>query len=227
MNQVLNPRAESRRRRYLELMGLEAYYARKVLENAGPSAVFPLAAEAEKPAAASAPKGADASTAPPPRVRPAPARRPEVASPPRRLHYQRVDSALAVLSQDSWEGEEGAACLDLLRNIVKALGKTFDGAGATTPVLFGRRDGETAGAGTSLEELCQRGPCDNLLIFAHNGGELFPEVSPSTTDFSRVIADASLRVTLTRGLREMLALPELKKHCWRELQPLRARLGGR
>jgi len=220
MNEVLNPRAEARRRRYLELMGLEAYYARKVLENAKPSAVFPLAAEEKQPAAIDAPKHTGVSSQLPPR-------RPPAASPPRRLYYQRVDSALAVLTQDSWEGEEGAACLGLLRDILKALGKTFDGAGAAIPVLFGRRASENAGPETSLDELCQRGCCDNLLIFAHNGGELFPEVAPSTTDFRRVIAGASLRVTLTRGLREMLALPELKKHCWRELQPLRARLDGR
>ncbi len=233
MNEVLNPQAEARRRRYLGLMGLEAYYARKVLENAKPSAVFPLAEEAaeeQKPAAASARKDTDASTAPPPRLQPAPAPRPRVAAPPRprvaapprRLHYQRVDSTLAVLSQDSWEGEEGAVCLGLLRNILKALGKTFDGAGAPIAVLHGQ-----PAEGASLAELCQRDGCANLLVFAHNGAELFPDVAPSTTDFSRVIGGAPLRVTITRGLREMLALPELKKHCWRELRPLRSRLGAR
>ena len=224
MVEVLNPLVEARRRRYLELMGLEAYYARKALENAGPSPVFapePVAEESASSASVSDPEAARTSVPP---AQAAQAQRPASAVPPRRLFFKRVDSSLAVLSQDSWEGEEGAACLDLLRNILSALGKTFDDAGPAAPVIFGRPAGGTPEQGASFDELCQRERCDNLLIFAHNGGELFPEVSPSATNFKRSIGGVSLRVTLTRGLREMLAFPALKRHCWRDLQPLRRRL---
>ena len=144
--------------------------------------------------------------------------------PTRQLFYFRVDSSLAILTQDRWQGEEGAACLDLLRNILRALGLEIDGAGVAIPILHGQAADRTPQEGDSLDVLCRRDGCANLLIFAHNGAELFPEVAPSTTDFSRRIGGVSLRVTVTRGLREMLAFPDLKKHCWKDLQPLRGRL---
>ena len=281
MAQVLNPEAEQRRRRYLGLMGLEAYYARKVLAHAGPSPVFPqvdeeqalaasgnqghiAAAPGQNSAARPAPESAAATRAGPTRQptavtgrkpvavpeqqptavstqQPAaiplhqpdavPARQP-IAVPPqqptvaptRQLFYFRVDSSLAVLTQDRWQGEEGAACLDLLRNILRALGLGIDGAGVAIPILHGQAADSTAQKGDSLDALCRHDGCANLLIFAHNGAELFPEVAPSTTDFRRRIGGVSLRVTVTRGLREMLAFPDLKKHCWKDLQPLRGRL---
>ena len=265
MEQVLNPEAEQRRRRYLGLMGLEAYYARKVLAHAGPSPVFPqveekkalaaggnqgdvAAAPGQTFAASPAPKSAAAARAGPgrqstvaptrqPTVAPtrqptvAPAQQPTVApaqqptvAPTRQLFYFRVNASLAVLTQDRWQGEEAAACLDLLRNILRALGLEIDGAEAAVPVLHGQPADSTPRQGDSLDALCQRDGCANLLIFAHNGAELFPEVAPSTTDFRRRIGGVSLRVTVTRGLREMLAFPDLKKRCWKDLQPLRGRL---
>ena len=241
MAQVLNPEAEQRRRRYLGLMGLEAYYARKVLAHAGPSPVFPqveeekalaaggnqgdvAAAPGQTFAASPAPESAAAVRAGPGRQSAvAPTRQPTVA-PTRQLFYFRVNASLAVLTQDRWQGEEAAACLDLLRNILRALGLEIDGAEAAVPVLHGQPADKTSRQGDSLDALCRRDGCANLLTFAHNGAELFPEVAPSTTDFRRRIGGVSLRVTVTRGLREMLAFPDLKKHCWKDLQPLRGRL---
>ena len=249
MAQVLNPEAEQRRRRYLGLMGLEAYYARKPLAHAGPSPVFPqvdeeqalaasgnqghiAAAPGQNSVARPAPESAAAARAGPTRQPTAVTGRQPIAVPPpqptaiptRQLFYFRVDSSLAILTQDRWQGEEGAACLDLLRNILRALGLEIDGAGVAIPILHGQAADRTPQEGDSLDVLCRRDGCANLLIFAHNGAELFPEVAPSTTDFRRIIGGVSLRVTVTRGLREMLAFPDLKKHCWKDLQPLRGRL---
>ena len=81
-----------------------------------------------------------------------------------------------------------------------------------------------AGQHKLLGDLCQRDRCPNLLIFAHNANDLFPSASPSSPDFSLRIGDLALRATLTHGLREMLAFPDLKKFCWGHLQTLRARL---
>ena len=141
------------------------------------------------------------------------------------LHYLRIDDSLALLTDDGWEGADGAKCRDLLTNILKALGKTLDDGAAAAPARLNRESAAAnAARGDLLEDLCDRDRCRNLLIFAFNGGELFPDVSSPTTDFARVIGGVSLRVTVTRGLREMLAFPDLKKYCWNDLQPLRGRL---
>ena len=290
---------ENKRREYLALLGIQPWYARVQLKNAGPSPVYPCELEVETAAAAKAAKTAktaktakaakaakaveaveavetveaveaiervgavEAAKAVEARTRrqtldrePAGAPRPgsgpasenlplprefrslDSGSPgrglepqresvvlPRPLHYLRIDPALAVLAEDAWTGSDGAECRNLLANILQALGKTLDGASPGELACLNRR---SAGAGPEqgalLEELCRRDRCQNMLIFAHDSSELFPRVS-SFADFTRVIGEVRLRLTLTRGLREMLSYPDLKKYCWRDLQALRARLG--
>ncbi len=225
---------ENRRREYLALMGIQPWYARVAFENARPSPEYPdlLEAGAEKQAADS--RESAAAPVEPERVAaaepgPAPASKPESAPAAavvrKPLHYLRVDDSLALLTEDGWEGADGAECRELLANILKALGKTFDCAAAGEPAHLNRESLDAnAGRGGLLEDLCKRDGCGNLLVFAFNGSEFFPDVSTSVADFATGIGGVSLRVTVTRGLREMLAFPDLKKYCWRDLQRLRKRL---
>lgn len=221
---------ENRRREYLGLMGIQPWYARVAFENARPSPEYPglLEASAEKQAAGSQ----DSAAAPVQPEReaaaehePAPASAPAPAVVRKPLHYLRVDDSLALLTEDGWEGADGAECRELLANILKALDKTLDGAAASEPAHLNRESLDAnAGRGGLLEDLCRRDGCGNLLVFAFNGSEFFPDVSTSVADFATGIGGVSLRVTVTRGLREMLAFPDLKKYCWRDLQRLRKRL---
>ena len=142
----------------------------------------------------------------------------------KKLHYQCIDFSLAVLTLDCWQGEGCAGCAELLQNIFKALGKDFDSvAVAETATCDPPADSGQASV-VSLDQLCRRDGCPNLLVFAHNGLELFPGASPAGAEFVRCIGGVDTRVTLTHGLREMLAFPDLKKYCWKDLQPLRRRL---
>ena len=234
MNGTCNPRDETRRRAYLALMGVQPYYARVAFKNAKPSPVCaeapveeaaPVAETASlKKAApmeqAAAVKTSAAAAELPAQTKPAP----DLGRQP--LYYRRIDETLALAAADSWEGEDGAECRKLLANILKALGKAFNDADFQAEIAFPNPQSaqDEAGQGAVLEQLCQRDNCPNLLIFAHNSSELFPSASPSSSDFSRPIGGLAVRVTLTHGLREMLAFPDLKKYCWGHLQKLRARL---
>ncbi|MYA66882.1 MAG: hypothetical protein F4Y22_06390 [Gammaproteobacteria bacterium] len=227
---------ENRRREYLALMGIQPWYARVAFENARPSPEYPdlFEAGAEKQAAGSrksvaAPVEPERATAVEPE--PAPVSEPASASAPaaavvrKPLHYLRVDDSLALLTEDGWQGADAAECRNLLANILKALGKTLDAAAAGEPAHLNRESLDAnAGRGGLLADLCKRDGCGNLLVFAFNGNEFFPDVSASVADFTTRFGGVSLRVTVTRGLREMLAFPDLKKYCWRDLQRLRARL---
>lgn len=226
---VIESFVENRRRRYLARMGLKPYYARKVLENAGPSPVIARAEEELRSASASSGAAVEVSPRQDPVAAPAALTEPnpELAVGGTKLHYRCIDSSLAVLTQDHWQGEGGAGCAALLQNICKALGKEFDSeAAAETAICALPADCAQASA-ASLDQLCRRDGCSNLLVFAHNGAELFPGVSPAGAEFVRHIGGVDIRVTLTRGLREMLAFPDLKKYCWKDLQPLRRRLPGK
>ncbi len=234
MNETAETGKENRRREYLTLMGIQPWYARVTFENAKPSPEYPELFETgvEEQAAGSresAPAPVEPERAAAAEPGPAPVSKPEsapaaaVARKP--LHYLRMDDSLALLTEDEWESAGGAECRHLLANILKALGKTLDGAAAGEPAHLNRESlAANAGRGGLLEDLCKRDGCGNLLVFAFNGSELFPDVSASVADFATRIGGASLRVTVTRGLREMLAFPDLKKYCWRDLQRLRARL---
>ena len=233
MKEIAKSTGERRRREYLALMGIQPWYARVEFKNARPSPVYPELLETvaqEQPAPRqdralpSAREMATAAVAPKEKPIREPAHKPEdILRKP--LHYLRLDESLALLVEDAWEGADGAECRDLLTNILKALGKSVDG-GATGEIAYLNRRSAKAGAGQGalLEDLCRRDRCPNLLIFAFNGSELFPRVASSTADFTREIGKVSVRVTVTRGLREMLAFPDLKKFCWQDLQRLRARL---
>ncbi len=232
MTETEGNRNESRRREYLALMGIQPWYARVVPKNAGPSPVFPV--ESPKPRRARPPDAPARRSGQPTQRAAAPAQRPVRARPPPAesaagaaravLHYLRVDDSLALLAQDEWENAEGAQCRDLLANILQALGRSL-AAGAEIAVPHRDPAATDAARGRLLEDLCQRDRCPNLLIFAHDDSELFPQAAPSATDFSRLVGGVRMQVTITRGLREMLAFPDLKKLCWRDLQPLRGRLG--
>ena len=212
-------------------------YAKLALKNARSSPVYPelsetgareqtpAVPESAPPAAREAAPGPKPAQEPQPAPEPKPAREPAAAVTRKPLHYLRIDDSLALLAEDGWEGADGAKCRDLLANILKALGKTLDGGAAGELAHLNSESAEAnAGRGDLLENLCERDRCGNLLIFAFNGSELFPDVSSPIADFARTIGGVSLRVTVTRGLREMLAFPGLKKYCWRDLQRLRARL---
>ena len=274
MNGGSDPRHENRRRRYLNLMGVQPYYARFVFENAKPSPVYPAAPEQEPKAEPGpladdapppAPRGQSARSpqpgsldqsaripqqapldqsaripqpAPPDRSarapRPAPTLEPSPVIERQPLHYRRIDESLALLTQDAWASEDGADSRKLLTNILKALGKSLVAADETqtetqaeTVIPQPQSARGEAGQGATLDALCRRDRCPNLLIFAHDCQELFPAVSSTTADFAYRIGGVPMRVTMTRGLREMLAYPDLKQYCWRDLQPLRARLGSR
>ncbi len=152
----------------------------------------------------------------------APSPAPVAAS--KKLHYQCIDFSLAVLTSDCWQGQGGAGCAELLQNIFKALGKDFDSAAvAETATCDPTADSGQASV-VSLDQLCRRDGCPNLLVLAHNGAELFPGISPAGAEFVRRIGGVDIQITLTRGLREMIAFPDLKKYCWKDLQPLRRRL---
>ncbi len=152
------------------------------------------------------------------------------------LHYLALDESLALLSDAPWESADHAESRQLLANILRALGKELvpDAAGelAGPAVPPGdpkshpraRQNKRDTSPAAPLENLCRRDRCANLLIFAHYGNDLFPDLAPTTTDFRRDIGGIAMRVTVTRGLREMIAFPNLKKQCWQQLQPLRARL---
>jgi len=225
---------ENRRREYLGLMGIQPWYARVAFENARPSPEYPelLEAGAEKQAAgaresAAAPveREREVAAKPEPAQVSKPESAPAAAAVSKPLHYLRVDDSLALLTEDGWEGADGAECRELLANILKALGKTLDAAAAGEPAHLNRESLDAnAARGGLLEDLCKRDGCGNLLIFAFNGSEFFPDVSASVADFTARLGGVSLRVTVTRGLREMLAFPDLKKYCWRDLQRLRKRL---
>lgn len=226
MNEKVGIRRENRRREYLTLMGIQPWYARVAFKNARPSPVYP------EPPATGAPEqpGTVGESAPPPARGAAPEPEPKrvplpepaVVDAREPLHYLRIDDSLALLAEDGWEDAE---CRGLLSNILKALGKTLDSAAAGELARLNRESAEAnAGRGRLLADLCERDGCANLLIFAFNGSELFPDVSASVADFAARFGGVSLRVTVTRGLREMLAFPDLKKSCWRDLQRLRARL---
>ena len=222
-------------------MGIQPWYAKVAFDNARPSPVYPALSasgarertKSARPARDGAPpptrpaREAEQETRsqPKPRARSKRGQEPAVAAIHKPLRYLRVDDSLALLMDDGWEGADGGKCRDLLTNILKALGKTLDGRAAVEPA-WSHRESAAANAapGDLLEALCERDRCRNLLIFAFNGGGLFPDVSPPTADFAREIGGVSLRVTVTRGLREMLAFPDLKQYCWRDLQPLRTRL---
>lgn len=226
MNEKAGIRGENRRREYLTLMGIQPWYARLAFKNARPSPVYPelpATGAPEQPGAVgeSAPSPArGAAPEPEPKRAPLPEPAAVVAREP--LHYLRIDNSLALLAEDGWEDAE---CRGLLANILKALGKTLDSAAAGELACLNRESAEAnAGRGRLLEDLCERDGCANLLIFAFNGSELFPDVSASVADFAARFGGVSSRVTVTRGLREMLAFPDLKKFCWRDLQRLRARL---
>ncbi len=233
MKEIAKSAGERRRREYLALMGIQPWYARVEFENARPSPVYPELLETvpqEQPAPRqdrtlpSARERSAAAVAPKEKPIRETAHQPEdILRKP--LHYLRLDESLALLVEDSWDGPDNAECRDLLTNILKALGKSVD-SGATGEVAYlNRRSAEAdAGQGALLEDLCRRDRCRNLLIFAFNGSELFPRVASSTADFARKFGEVSVRVTVTRGLREMLAFPDLKKFCWQDLQRLRARL---
>ncbi len=246
--------AEIQRRRYLALMDIQPYYARVTVANARPSpALAPLpqaksptapalrrtsrAAPPGKPGAQAAAESAAAPLSPDVHGISRPARAVGMAGDARRnqgsgeverspvrlirpLYYLRVDKTLALLCGDDWEGTHGAAARNLLANILKALGKHIaDDAKPETVRPEPRSD-----AASPLEDLVRRDSCQNLLIFAGDGTDLFPAVDKSTRDFSHRLGGVAMRVTITRGLREMLAFPDLKKHCWQHLQPLRRRL---
>ena len=233
MNEKAGTGRENRRREYLALMGIQPCYAKVKLENARPSPVFSELLEAgvrEQPASrqenARPPTSERVESAAASKEKPTrePVHKPlDIVRKP--LHYLRLDDSLALLVEDAWEGVDGAECRDLLTNILKALGKSVDSGAAGEIAYLNRRSAEAdAGQGALLEDLCRRDRCPNLLIFAFNGSELFPRVASPTADFARKVGEESVRVTVTRGLREMLAFPDLKKYCWRDLQQLRARL---
>ena len=228
MNQASGTRDEKRRREYLMLMGIQPLYAKQALENARSSPVYPKLSETgAREQSAAAPKSAPPAAQPAREAapEPKPAQVPASVVTRKPLHYLRIDDSLALLAEDGWEGADGAKCRDLLANILKALGKTLDGGEAGELAQLNRDSaGANAGQGDLLDDLCKRDRCRNLLIFAFNGSELFPDVSSSIADFARTIGGVSLRVTVTRGLREMLAFPALKKYCWQDLQRLRTRL---
>ncbi len=245
MSQMIDSANETRRRQYLALMGIQPWYAKVAFANAKPSPRYQMlpgmqrdAPESEAlaaPVTGAEPVASklDASRTHSPARERRRALRPgrSAAQPPspvrQPLHYRCIDPSLAVLAQDTWAGDAGnaAASCELLRNILKALGKTFDGEpGVKTEFPAAPATGNDVGGSDSLENLCHRDKCSNLLIFAHNGNELFPGITPSTTDFPRQFGGTEVRVTVTHGLREMLAFPELKRHCWQTLQPLRRRI---
>ena len=225
---------ENRRREYLALMGIQPWYARVAFEYARPSPEYPDLPEAGAEKQATDSRKSAAAPVEPERAaaaeyEPAPASKPESAPAAavvrKPLHYLRVDDSLALLTEDGWQGADAAACRDLLANILKALGKTLDSAAAGEPAHLNRESLDAnAGRGSLLADLCKRDGCGNLLVFAFNGNEFFPDVSASVADFTTRFGGVSLRVTVTRGLREMLAFPDLKKYCWRDLQSLRKRL---
>ncbi len=229
MSKTAGTGKENRRREYLTLMGIQPWYAKVAFENARPSPVYPELSETGAP---EPPTAVEESASPPareaapePKPAPAPVPKPAAVVVRKPLHYLRIDDSLALLAEDGWEGAGGAECRNLLANILKALGKTLDSGAAGELAHLNRESAEAnAEQGGLLEDLCQRDGCGNLLIFAYNGNELFPDVSISIEDFATRIGGVSLRVTVTRGLREMLAFPDLKKYCWRDLQRLRARL---
>lgn len=226
MNDTAETGKENRRREYLTLMGIQPWYAKVAFENARPSPVYPELPETgapEQPTAveeSAPPPAREAAPEPKPKPPPVPESAAVVVRKP--MHYLRIDDSLALLAEDGWEGAE---CRDLLANILKALGKTLD-TGATGELAHLNRESAKANAvqGGLLEDLCERDRCGNLLIFAFNGSELFPDVSASNADFATRVGEVPLRVTVTRGLREMLAFPDLKKYCWRDLQRLLSRL---
>lgn len=230
---------ENRRRAYLRLMNIQPYYARLVFENAKPSPVVPVAPMAEAPIEAAPPTDSEpaAEFREPPsagkaqgsgRLEEPPETAP--ASPGQAFCYRRIDETLALAATDSWEGGNGAKCRVLLTNILKALGKAGAigdaDSQAETAFLDPRAGQRPDSQGAALEHLCRRDRCPNLLVFAHNGNDLFPSTStsPSAPDFLLSLGGNPVRVTVTHGLREMLAFPDLKKLCWSHLQPLRARL---
>lgn len=232
MKEIAKSAGERRRREYLALMGIQPCYAKVKLENARPSPVFSELLETGVREQA-APRQENArpplervESAAAPKEKPTrePVHKPvDIVRKP--LRYLRLDDTLALLVEDSWDSPDNGECRDLLTNILKALGKSVDGGALGEIAYLNRRSAEAdAGQGALLEDLCRRDRCPNLLIFAFNGSELFPRVASPTADFARKIGEVSVRVTVTRGLREMLAFPDLKKYCWRDLQQLRARL---
>ncbi len=233
MNESAGTGKENRRREYLALMGIQPCYAKVKFENARPSPVFSELLEtgvrvqpAPRQENARPPTSERVESAVAPKEKPTrePVHKPvDIVRKP--LRYLRLDDTLALLVEDSWDGPDNAECRDLLTNILKALGKSVDGGAMGEIAYLNRRSAEAdAGQGALLEELCRRDRCPNLLIFAFNGSEFFPRIASSTADFARKIGEVSVQVTVTRGLREMLAFPDLKKFCWRDLQRLRARL---
>lgn len=233
MKEIAKSAGERRRREYLALMGIQPCYAKVKLENARPSPVFSelletgvreQAAPRQKNARPPSSERVESAAAPKEKPTREPVHKPvDIVRKP--LRYLRLDDSLALFVEDAWDGPDNAECRDLLTNILKALGKSID-SGATGEIAYlNRRSAEAdAGQDALLEDLCRRDRCPNLLIFAFNGSELFPRVASSTADFVRKVGEVSVRVTVTRGLREMLAFPDLKKYCWRDLQQLRARL---
>ncbi len=229
MNETAKTAKENRRREYLTLMGIQPWYAKVVFENARLSPVYPELSETGAPEQPTSVEEGEPppvrEAAPESKSKPTPVRESATAVVRKPLHYLRVDDSLALLTEDGWDGADGAECRELLANILKALGKALDGA-AAGELAHLNRESLAANAGRSglLQDLCERDGCGNLLVFAFNGNELFPDVSASVADFAARIGGISLRVTVTRGLREMLAFPDLKKYCWRDLQRLRKRL---
>lgn len=237
MSETVKISYENRRRAYLRLMDIQPYYARLIFENAKPSPEFPIApaveqpteavpltvskpeAEFQEPSLASKARSSGRLEEPP---------EPATETARQAFHYRCIDETLALAAADSWEGGEGAECRVLLTNILKALGKAGaigDTDSQAEIAFLGPHSGQKPDSqDAELENLCRRDRCPNLLVFAHNGNDLFPSTSPSAPDFPRNIGDIPMRVTVTHGLREMLAFPDLKKLCWSHLQPLRARL---
>ena len=153
------------------------------------------------------------------------------------LNYYFLTDKLAVLEETTKNGSmfQRKEYLDLLRNIVSALGVDVKSQGFNTesvswPVagVFSLPTDQKSAAQQMLygyiRRKFQEAQFANLLVFADTISDLFTSERQSDGTYDYFNEAEGFHLTVCQALGEMLARPELKRSVWNSLQELRKRI---
>ena len=153
------------------------------------------------------------------------------------LNYYFLNDKLAVLEETAKNGSvfHRKEYLDLLRNIVSALGidvksQSFNTESVSWPVagVFSLPTDQKSAAQQMLygyiRRKSQEAQFANLLIFTDTIPDLFTSERKSDRTFDYFNEAEGFHLTICQALGEMLARPELKRSVWNSLQELRKRI---
>ena len=153
------------------------------------------------------------------------------------LNYYFLSDKLAVLEETTKNGSvfHRKEYLDLLRNIVSALGidvesQTFNAESVSWPVagVFPLPIDQKSAAQQMLygyiRRKSQEAQFANLLVFADTIPDLFASERKSDGTYDYFNEVEGFHLTICQALGEMLARPELKRGVWDSLQALRKRI---